>query len=137
MVPKERLDDANQCRPLKKFPSQERSAMQFDKAARTEHLRGSEELDALKLEDQRQQTLLVPKSKLQAAEELISKLRFDIDELQHRLLDMVPKHHHDRCLNDLLSAKSLMMSLRMEASTHYESIQIFIGSGYESARSRS
>jgi hypothetical protein len=40
------------------------------------------------------------------------------------LLDMVPKHHHDRCLNDLLSAKSLMMSLRMEASTHYESIQI-------------
>jgi hypothetical protein len=40
------------------------------------------------------------------------------------LLDMVPKHHHDRCLNDLLSAKSLMMGLRMEASTHLESIQI-------------
>jgi hypothetical protein len=125
MVPKERLDDANHNTP-KKSQIQERSAMQYDKSARTEHLRCSEELNELKQEVQRQQALVVPKSKLQAADELIANLRFDVDDLQKRMLDMVPKHNHDRCLKDLLTAKSLMMNLRMEASTHLESIQMLV-----------
>jgi hypothetical protein len=126
MVPKERLDDAIRCKPLKNIQSLERSAMQYDKDARTEHKRCSEELDDLKREFLKQQTLVVPKSKLQAAEELIANLRFEVDDLQKRLLTMVPKHSLDRCLNDLLKTKSLMTNLRMEASTHLEGIQLLV-----------
>jgi hypothetical protein len=124
MVPKERLDDANQIKTLNRSQSHERSAVQYDKAARTEHQRCSAELDELKQEFQRQQALVVEsKSKLQAAEEMIADLRFDLDVLQKRMLDMVPKRNLDCCLNDLLKAKSVMVSLRMQASTHLESIQ--------------
>jgi hypothetical protein len=125
MVPKERLDDA-MFGVKKQSQSRERSAMQYDKELRTEHQRCCEELDQLKQEVGIQQAIVVPKSKLLAAEEVIAHLRSDLDDLQKRLLDMVPKHYHDRCLVELLASKSLMMGLKGEVRTHVENIQTLV-----------
>ena len=70
--------------------------------------------------------LFVSRAELQAAEVIKANLRICVDDLQKRLLDTVPKHNHNQCMDELLAAKSLLVNLRREASLHLEEIKVVV-----------
>jgi hypothetical protein len=115
MVPKERLEE----RSLASKTSQgnrERSAMQYDQAARDELRRNLDELGQLRSEVVRQQKLMegmVSKTRLIAADEEIADLKAELDRRRTLQKDMVQKSELDKCTEDLQASMTMMMQTQL------------------------
>jgi hypothetical protein len=105
MVPKERLNNED-LDGRKSSTNRERSMIQFDKTARDEVQRCSEELEQLK-------KTMVPKRRLDDAEYEIANLRSEVMRLQNSTQG-TPLHKLDQSLNDMPDASRSSQNKRQE-----------------------